>query len=193
MKKDKKWLKEEINKEVENIDYPLRYSTNEYNVKMSMIEFFKGKVDQLDEPEVPVIPQFVADYLSNVDVYSFEERIEILVNSHSGDSYYFHEMLPKDGHISYELGDKLYVYSQNENLKKLFQLISGYAIEKEPKWIVKVDKGRFVDNFIKSTTGVEVDLSHRLGCTAPIIFKDKSKAEAVALLVGGEVVEETND
>ena len=69
MKKNKEWLREEINKEIENIDYPLRYSTNEYNTRMSMIEVFKRKVDQLDEPELPVIPQFVADWIKECKVY----------------------------------------------------------------------------------------------------------------------------
>lgn len=105
------------------------------------------KFIQSNEPELPVVPLFVADYLSNVDVYSFEERIEILVNSHSGDSYYFHEMLPKDGHISYELGDQLYEYAQNEKLVNLFRLINGHTIEPEKKYILKNQRG-FVSSMI---------------------------------------------
>lgn len=190
MKKDIEWFKKQIisnypsQGEVDNPDY-------EVIAKVRIIDEVLSLVDKLGKPELPVIPQFVADYLSNVDVYSFEERIEILVNSHSGDSYYFHEMLPKDGHISYELGDQLYEYAQNENLKKLFQLINGYTIEKEPQWVVKDDTGYLsylqfsIPNIYERETSLDKNDAYK--------FNSKSKADLVADLVDGEVVEVPNE
>lgn len=84
MKKDKKWLKVEINKEIENIDYPLRYSTDEYNTRMSMIEVFKKKVDQLDQPELPVIPQFVADVLEEYKNHKYKTLYGLFIDVERG-------------------------------------------------------------------------------------------------------------
>lgn len=93
MKKDKEWLKEEINKEVKNIDYPLRYSTNEYNVRMSMIEAFKEKVDQLNEPEITeeqaltktIKRDDVLDRLQEIGEHNRNEWIEVILRVFGND------------------------------------------------------------------------------------------------------------
>lgn len=136
-------------------------------------------INQLDEPELPVIPRFVAEFIKE---RKNRKPLPIIL--------YGALLEAKD---IQELFDWVWKNGENHNAFAIAFITGKYEIKKEPEWTVKLDNGRYVDNFIESITGVEVELSHRLGCTAPIIFKDKSKAESVSLLVGGEVVEVTDN
>lgn len=136
MKKNKEWLKEEINKEIKNIDYPLRYSTNEYNTRMSMIEVFKRKVDQLDEPELPAIPQFVADWIEEskgVDDDFWEAATEMIRDSITS--------LTKKGRKVHDwlFGNSVIVTVMLERQKLITRAwLYGYTIEKEPDKLYEV-------------------------------------------------------
>lgn len=79
--------------------------------------------------ELPVIPQFVAEYLEDKSIYSFEERIAYLIKSSDGDSFYLHELLPESSCITEDEGERLYEYVQGKEPRDLLQLINGYTIE----------------------------------------------------------------
>lgn len=79
--------------------------------------------------ELPAIPQFVAEYLEDKSIYSFEERIAYLIKSSDGDSFYLHELLPESSCITEDEGERLYEYVQGKEPRDLLQLINGYTIE----------------------------------------------------------------
>jgi len=75
------------------------------------------------------------------------------------------------------------------SLYKINNIINQLDEIKEKSWVVELEKDRFVDNYIDAHLGVQIDVTSYLASTAPFRFKDKDKAEAVALLVDGYVVE----
>jgi len=139
------------------------YSKGRY---LSMEVALEG-MEKLDEPELPVIPQFVAEW-----IVDYKER------------YDFRAIIQEIEMTLVNLDVDMWIENNFEKFSKAW--LDGYKIEKEPEWIVKLEKGRYVDNFIKNTVGIEIDITSKLDYTAPIRFKDKAKAEAVALLVGGK-------
>ena len=61
MKKDKEWLKEQVaHEQNDGLYFRENYSQYDYFVN---VEDLLPLIDQLDEPEKPVIPQFVADFI----------------------------------------------------------------------------------------------------------------------------------
>ena len=60
--------------------------------------------------------------------------------------------------------------------------LDGYAIEEEPKWVVKVGDNAYFVDFFDSLTPHLVD---GLGWEV-MRLDDKSKADAVALIIGGK-------
>lgn len=68
MKKDKEWLKEETEKLYKHDEAyldPDDIVVENYQTVTSILEL----IDQLDEPELPVIPQFVADWIKECKAY----------------------------------------------------------------------------------------------------------------------------
>lgn len=131
-----------------------------------------------EEKELPVIPQFVADWIEinkNIEIdYAFE-----LIKSRA-----------KSGKLD-EFDNWV-----NKN-KKMFALafVAGYAIEKEPKYVVKVrDQNSWL--YLKSMQlykDVEerTDLNSNFECwkEKAIKFTNKEQAEGIAKFFNGEVVE----
>lgn len=180
----KKDLIEELKKEIE---VTKKVSNCEEHVK----PYEKGKrvglefgwmfAEKLDEPELPVIPQFVADwYEKNKRDLTFGIYMVMkgIIKKHDSECSKIEDW---------------FNHSIHNPVETVVLMKSGYTIEKEPAWTVKLDNGRYVDNFVEFAVGVQIDITSKLDCTAPIRFKDKSKAEAVALLVNGEVVEATDN
>lgn len=165
MKKDKEWLKKEI----------MEFDTNRGYADGVLISIRKDTlfnlIDQLDEPELPVIPQFVANHIEGSK--QMGKRLNVAL-SESPEAIMSEKM-------------NIAIFETNNIYARAW--LDGYTIEKEPQWTVKLDDGRYVDNFVEFAVGIQIDITSKLDCTAPIRFKDKSKAEAVALLVNGEVVE----
>lgn len=89
-----------------------------------------------------------------------------------------------------ELPTDLYNYYDSDKDgardKVICAILDGYEVEEEPKWIVKDCEGEFVYDLHLS--GVEIT-AYRSNCTGfdVLLFTEKSKADAVALLVSGEV------
>ena len=177
MKKDKEWLEKEINKTL-NIDGGSGERIEGFN---KGLEFSLDLIEELDQPELSVVPQFVADwYEKNKSDLTFGIYMVMkgIIKKHDSECSKIEDW---------------FNHSIHNPVETVVLMKSGYTIEKEPAWTVKLDNGRYVDNFVEFAVGVQIDITSKLDCTAPIRFKDKSKAEAVALLVNGEVVEVTND
>jgi hypothetical protein len=88
-------------------------------------QIFLQDLEQLDEPEKVVVPQFVADWLSNLKSGLF------------GLNY---DSVPS------EIYD--WVYATENNLKKLhLAIVFGYEVEKEKRYLVKI-KGAEEDTSI---------------------------------------------
>lgn len=140
-----------------------------------------GLAKQLDEPQKPVVPKCAEQFLKiaqdSTDVIQLFDSIIYATESDGlildkwGWSVDFYNWLAKDSDTLYILCDALRY---------------GYEVEKEPVYYVKNknDATYFVE-FINSDFGRIWD--DEIDRIKP--FKDKVKADAVALLVNGEVVE----
>lgn len=178
MKKDKEWLEKEINKTL-NIDGGSGERIEGFN---KGLEFSLDLIEELDQPEVPVIPQFVADWYEinkNIEIdYAFE-----LIKSRA-----------KSGKLD-EFDNWV-----NKN-KKMFALafVAGYAIEKEPKYVVKInDQGSWL--YLKSMqlykdveSRTDLNSNFEAWKEKAIKFTNKEQAEGIAKFFNGEVVEVTEN
>lgn len=70
----------------------------------------------------------------------------------------------------------------NHDIDTLIRMQDGYEVEEEPKWVVKVDDNAYFVDFFDSLTPHLVD---GLGWEV-MRLDDKSKADAVALIIGGK-------
>lgn len=64
----------------------------------------------------------------------------------------------------------------------------GYTV-KPKRWVVRLDNGRYVNDFQEAKFCVGIGITLEMDCLPPFKFTDKSKAEAVATLVEGSVEE----
>lgn len=85
-----------------------------------------------------------------------------------------------------ELPTDLYNYYDSDKDgardKVICAILDGYEVEEEPKWVVKVDDNAYFVDFFDSLTPHLVD---GLGWEV-MRLDDKSKADAVALIIGGK-------
>ena len=122
MNKDKKWLKEKADR----LFFDNSMSNNPYLVaKREAITEISNLIDQLDEPEVPVIPQFVADL---VESYRETPLVELLhdvdyVSTEEIENFrrWFHDKMGFES-------------SYSEFLARAW--LDGYEVEKERKYYV---------------------------------------------------------
>lgn len=140
-----------------------------------------GLAKQLDEPQNPVVPNCAEQFLkiaqSSNDVIQLFDSIIYATDSDGlilekwGWSVDFYNWLAKDSDTLYILCDALRY---------------GYEVEKEPLYYVKHknDDTYFVEFINSSFSSIWDDEINRIKS-----FKDKTKADAVAVLVSGEVVE----
>ena len=86
------------------------------------------RIEQLDEPQKPVVPQFVADWIKYCKFTNVNLRNALLV----GDVYFYNYANQKDF-------SKLKEFLETENNQEPFAKawIFGYEVEKEPKYKVK--------------------------------------------------------
>lgn len=86
------------------------------------------RIEQLDEPQKPVVPQFVADWIKYCKFTNVNLRNALLV----GDVYFYNYANQKDF-------SKLKEFLETENNQETFAKawIFGYEVEKEPKYKVK--------------------------------------------------------
>lgn len=134
MKKDIEWLKGEIKnfQEAENM------FTGEFNAGVQdALEYVQELIDQLDEPEKPVIPQFVADWIESYRKKTLVELINDAVYSSSENSRcfrrWFHEKMGFESNYS-------------EFIARSW--LDGYEVEKEQKYQVIIRDGKYIRLFL---------------------------------------------
>ena len=182
MKKDKEWFSEQIMKkypsqsEIDNPDY-------EIIAKIEIIQEALSLIEKLDEPELPVIPQFVADWIEHI-----KEKKPWLTLSGA----FNHSTQQAVGKT------KDWILIGNSDLFARAWL-DGFVIEKEKMYVVKInDQGSWL--YLKSMQlykDVEerTDLNSNFECwkEKAIKFTNKEQAEGIAKFFNGEVEEVTND
>lgn len=128
--KDKEWLKSLINEEGIVMDMNLLGRHDEQYWKNENIKINKGRlfylIDELDEPQKPVIPQFVADWI---------------------EKWKREELILRDWSI-FNLAEWLYDNDDDEiNILRKFALIDairyGYEVEKEKLYRIKFSDNQY--------------------------------------------------
>ena len=131
MKKDKAWAKEQLDYYIKAVGDPFNSRTQ------GMIDAYKNVehiINQLDEPQKPIIPQFVADWIESQDdpIYGMCVNYEMWgVNGDNGTTSF-------TGEIAEWFDDILNV----ENYYRA--CIDGYEVEKEKKYYVDLDTAAYV-------------------------------------------------
>lgn len=119
---------------------PNRYLISE-QLKYDLYKEILEDLKQLDEPQKPVVPKFVADWIEkSTDPFTKAEKIAYLIKSKDGDSYYFCDWFVRDGILTQEQGEELFAWATRQSYETLLSLYNGYEVEKEPKYIVKIGK-----------------------------------------------------
>lgn len=103
-----------------------------------------GSIEQLDEPQKQVVPQFVADWINyckitDVDLYHAFEMSDLYLGNYAYQKDY----------------PKLKGYFKSENNQEKFALawVNGYEVEKEKKYTVKI-KGKIEENLLVYGWGI---------------------------------------
>jgi len=119
--KDKQWLLEKLT-EIKN-KTPMTVSW--------AFEETINYVEKLEEPQKPVVPQFVADWFElnkialNARIYNFSVTL-------------FH----KDGK-DFDEFESWFRDTENESIVTLVKMLNGYEIEEEPKYVVRFPDSKF--------------------------------------------------
>lgn len=135
-------------------------------------------LDLIDELVSPVkVPQFVAEWFEkNKDDLEFNIWKYIRNwNEHPKDGF---QMFMNNG--------------PSKPIETLIRMKDGYEVEEEPEWVVK--RGLFYfEEFDSQMNGDKFGFNGDQRLAKAHHFSDKSKAEAVADLIGGEVKKTEND
>lgn len=137
-----------------------------YDLYKEILEDLK----QLDEPQKPVVPQFVAEWFEehkrNLDYSIWEYIREWGQQDRFSD---FHQWFDKE---------------PNNPIETLIRMKDGYEVEKEPLYRVKLGEGYFVEYQGRGALIIPD------GNKEIKIFDSKSDAERTAQTIGGTVEEE---
>lgn len=180
MNKDKEWLKEEVFELYPSYDEMYVSPDYETVAKTETISKVLELIDQLDEPEKPVIPKFVAEYIkqSKKDNDSINQVFAFMDDKEDKDLW--HWLFPS-------------MYEEKRANQEVFMRawLDGYTIEKEPQWVVKDDTGYLsylqfsIPNIYERETSLDKNGAYK--------FNSKSKADLIANLVTGTVEEVTEE
>ena len=154
-------------------------ATNYYKGKSEAFKYAIYLAKKLDEPtHKPVeVPPFMADWLDSI-----EER-------EKGKDYLIYELVfAAVEDAEYELDQMEEWIGKNGNIFTLADALRyGYVRKPEKQWVVTQD-GRYLESvFVGESENANTDFL--LDKDKAIKFTDKAKAEAIAVLVEGEVVE----
>lgn len=125
MKKDKEWLKEEV----ENILYRavLSFQIETPSEGNMIYDEIEEKINQLDEPQKPVVPQFVADWIESQDDPIYEMCVNYEMWGVNGD----------DGTTRFT-GEIAEWFDDTLNVENYYRAcIDGYEVEKEKRHFIK--------------------------------------------------------
>ena len=146
--KDKEWLKGLINEEGIAMDMHLLGRLDEQYWKNENIKINKGRlfylIDQLGEPEKPVIPQFIANWIESYRKKTLVELINDAVYSSDEDSQCFRRWFHE------EMG---FESNYDEFLSRVW--LDGYTTEKEKLYRVRVGKSYVRFNLDGSIIGAK--------------------------------------
>lgn len=92
-------------------------------------EWILKSIEQLDEPQKPVVKQFVADWIEYCKITHVDLQHALIV----GDVYFYNYANQKDF-------SKLKEFLETENNQETFALawVNGYEVEKEKRYLVKM-------------------------------------------------------
>lgn len=166
MRKDKEWLRQEVLGIVTN--YPGKVYI--YRV----IEL----INQLDEPELPVVPQFVANYIEENRKTS--ERPDYIIFTAYAD---FFERIFKD--------ERMYKYIQEQN-EFAKSVLNGYEVEKEKLYRVKISKDLYFAGFEELKIKFVKDDAPGAIEQAKL-FRSKDEALKAIEIIGIGIVEEVTE
>lgn len=137
----------------------------------SQVVHMVNTVLKLDEPQKPVVPQFVADWFEdNKDDLEFAIW-KLTIDSNSNYTKNKNEMR------------HWIQYAPNKPYKTLIGMLNGYEVEKEPLYRVKIGEGYFVEYQGRGAL-IMPDCNKEIK-----IFDSKSDAERTASTIGGTVEE----
>lgn len=114
--------KQELIEKIKNLSYTLTWNTPRINREIVI-----DLIEQLDEPQKPVVPQFVADWIEYCKITHVDLQHALIV----GDVYFYNYANQKDF-------SKLKEFLETENNQETFvrAWLDGYEVEKEK--LVKV-------------------------------------------------------
>lgn len=141
--------------------------------------------NNLCEPEKPVVPKYVARWFED-NKFRFEQSIYGLsVHLYGKSRPLFSEF------------EHWFMGITNKPIETLVKMkLFGYEVKKEPQWVVRHD-GRIQGSYFREFNGLDgIPFNSVLGAGLKNAYKfdSKEKAEAVALLIDGEVEEvDTNE
>lgn len=132
-------------------------------------------IKQLEEPQKPVVPKFVADY---IEEYRGEEATLYEMMDNSEDEVY-----------TWLFGNPR-IETENERQLLFAQAYAvGYEVEKEPVWAIKNAQGNYLTKCdLWGKDGV--NYSFECNPSDKLLFTDKLIADAAALLVNGTAEQE---
>ncbi|HGF7958565.1 TPA: DUF1642 domain-containing protein [Enterococcus faecium] len=154
-------------------DFPINPSKNDmytfgYGVaRKEILEDLK----QLDEPQKPVVPKFVADW--------FEENKDDLDNAIFGYLVFWEER--DTDSVLYQWFAK----SENNPIENLIRMKDGYEVEKEPLYVIKKYNG-YLSYICLGEKSYERNYTKNKN---EAIRLKKEDAKALSVVFGGEVVE----
>ena len=131
MKKDKEWLKNEVKS---LFDEAYDSGKMEYYESEESIHRINSLVDQLDEPERPAIPQFVADWI---------EENKYLTLMYIGFELFSNRIKDKDVDN--------WICNNQEQFNKAFVAWPNVEVEKEKKYHIKFSHNQYACRFNEKT------------------------------------------
>ncbi|OTO00586.1 hypothetical protein A5804_002098 [Enterococcus faecium] len=175
--KNKLWALKWIDKEIEENERHAHQKTGtEANTSywkgyVASCKNIRYIVKELDEPQKPVVPQFVAEW--------FEEHKDDLDNAIFGYLVFWEER---------DISSDLYQWfakSKNKPIETLVRMKDGYEVKKEPLYRVKLGEGYFVEYQGRGALLMIIPDDNK----EIKIFDSKSDAERTAQTIGGTVEE----
>lgn len=136
-------------------------------------------VEWLDEPQKPVVPKFVAEWIEKHCYRGKHACLELFM------CQYNDVELPTDLYNYYDSN------REGARDKVINAILYGYEVEKEPMWVVAVHGGEYYFTRFMSNHNPEdrFPWDSIMDKNKGYQFSDKDKAEAVALLTDGTVEE----
>ena len=179
MKKDTEWLEKQINKTL-NIDGGSGERIKGFN---KGLEFSLDLIEELDQPELPVILQFVVDW--------YEKNKRDLTFG----IYMVMKGIIKKRDSECSKIEDWFNHSIHNPVETVVLMKSGYTIEKEKMYVVKInDQGSWL--YLKSMqlykdveSRTDLNSNFEAWKEKAIKFTNKEQAEGIAKFFNGEVVE----